>query len=259
MLGHELATSAQWRSWALTDVGTVRTNNEDSFVSRPEIGLWMVADGAGGHEHGEIASRMLAGALEGATGVAGSDLIAEIRAHVARTHLELRARADAEADRSGHPITIASTIVIFLARGAHYACLWAGDSRIYRLRGGELAQLTRDHSLVQTLVDEGAISPDDAERHPHANIITRAIGAEGPDPELDKITDRAEPGDRFLLCSDGLNKALDSPLIARLTGTDDPARRLIDAALEYGVRDNVTAVVVEYAPLDDDATQMQRV
>ena len=250
--------SGQWRTWALTDVGAVRANNEDSYVSRPEIGLWMVADGAGGHEHGELASRMLAGALEAANEVAGPDLIAEIRTSVARTHQELRARADAEAERAGHAVIIASTIVVFLASGAHYACLWAGDSRIYRLRGGELSQLTRDHSLVQALVDEGAISPAEAERHPHANIITRAIGADGPDPELDKITDRAEPGDRFLLCSDGLNKALDERLIARLTATDDPARRLIDAALEYGVRDNVTTIVVEYAPPDDDATLVQR-
>ncbi|MBV8915098.1 MAG: serine/threonine-protein phosphatase [Acetobacteraceae bacterium] len=250
--------SGQWRSWALTDVGTVRTNNEDSFVCRPEIGLWMVADGAGGHEHGELASGMLAGALEAATGVAGSDLIAEIRASVARTHEELRARADAEAGRSGHAVTIASTIAVFLASGAHYACLWAGDSRVYRLRLGQLTQLTRDHSLVQVLVDEGAISPAEADRHPHANVITRAIGAEGEPPELDKITDRADPGDRFLLCSDGLNKALDERLIARLAATDDPARRLIDAALEYGVRDNVTAIVVEYAPADEDSTLLRR-
>jgi serine/threonine-protein phosphatase Stp1 len=250
--------SGQWRSWAMTDVGTVRTSNEDSYVSRPEIGLWMVADGAGGHDHGELASQMLASALGETDGLAGSDLIAEIRARVARTHEQLRTRADAEADGSGHAVTIASTIVVFLASDAHYACLWAGDSRIYRLRNGELTQLTRDHSLVQALVDEGAISPEQAERHPHANSITRAIGAEGPDPELDKVTDRAEAGDRFLLCSDGLNKALHEGLIARLIATNDPARRLIGAALEYGVRDNVTAIVLEYAPSQDDETLLQR-
>jgi serine/threonine-protein phosphatase Stp1 len=247
-----------WRTWALTDVGAVRSNNEDSYICRPEIGLWMVADGAGGHEHGEVASNMLASALAAASGLAGSDLIAEIRASVTRAHHELRARADAESGHFGHPVIIASTIVVFLASGPHYACLWAGDSRIYRLRGGVFEQLTRDHSLVQVLVDEGAITAAEAEHHPHANVITRAVGAEGPDPELDKITDRAEPGDRFLLCTDGLNKALDDRLIARLVATDDPARRLIDAALEYGVRDNVTAIVLEYGP-DGDATLVQRV
>ncbi|HYZ64232.1 MAG TPA: protein phosphatase 2C domain-containing protein [Acetobacteraceae bacterium] len=250
--------SGQWRSWALTDVGTVRTNNEDSYVARPEIGLWMVADGAGGHEHGELASRMLASALAAPSGLAGSDLIAEIRASVARTHRELRARAEAESAGSGVGVTIASTIVVFLASGAHYACLWAGDSRIYRLRNGVLALLTRDHSLVQVLVDEGAITEAEAERHPHANVITRAIGADGPEPELDKVTDRAEPGDRFLLCSDGLNKVLQEQVIARLIATDDPAQRLIDAALEYGARDNVTAIVVEYAPTDDEQTLLRR-
>jgi protein phosphatase/serine/threonine-protein phosphatase Stp1 len=247
-----------WRSWAESNVGTVRSNNEDSFLERPDAGLWMVADGAGGHEHGEIASQMLANALEATAGQAGSDLIAEIRALVSRTHQALRSQAEEEAGRSGMDVTIASTIVVFLAHDAHYACLWAGDSRIYRLRRGQLALLTRDHSLVQALVDEGAISEADAEHHPHANIITRAIGADGLEPELDKVTDRAEPGDRFLLCSDGLNKALSDTVIARLTATDDPARRLIDAALEYGVRDNVTAVVVEYAPADDDATLLRR-
>ena len=149
--------------------------------------------------------------------------------------------------------------MVFLASGPHFACLWAGDSRIYRLRGGHLTRLTRDHSLVQTLVDDGTITEAEAERHPHANIITRAVGADGPEPELDKVTDLAEPGDRFLLCSDGLNKALDEHLIALLAGTDDPARRLIDAALEYGVRDNVTAIVVEYRPdTDSDTTLLRR-
>ncbi len=248
-----------WRSWAVTDVGTVRTNNEDSFVSRPEVGLWMVADGAGGHEHGEMASAMLAGALQQTDGLAGSTLIAEIRSCVSRTHQELRGRADAEAGLSGNQVIIASTIAVFLASGPHFACLWAGDSRIYLLRQGQLTRLTRDHSLVQTLVDDGTISEAEAERHPHANIITRAIGADGPEPELDKVTDLAQPGDRFLLCSDGLNKALDEHLIGRLIATDDPARRLIDAALEYGVRDNVTAIVVEYEPDGDvESTLLRR-
>ncbi len=243
-----------WHSWAKSDVGTVRTRNEDSFLLRPEIGLWMVADGAGGHQHGEVASSMLAEALGAMTSQGGSDLIAEIRAAVQQTHRALRAQAEAE----GEAVTIASTIVVLLAKGPHYACLWAGDSRVYRLRAGELVQLTRDHSLVQALVDGGTISAEEAEHHPHANIITRAVGADGLEPELDKVTDRAEPGDRFLLCSDGLNKALSAPLIARLVGTAEPAKRLIEAALEYGVRDNVTAVVVEYQPADEDETLLRR-
>ena len=227
------------------------------MVSRPEIGLWMVADGAGGHQHGEVASQMLADTFESMAGQAGSDLIAEIRAHVLRTHLALRDRAESETEQSGRPVTIASTVVILLASNSHYACLWAGDSRIYLLRRGRLHRLTRDHSLVQALIDQGTITEAQAERHPHANIITRAIGADGPEPSLDKLTGLAEPGDRFLLCSDGLNKAVNDATIARLIAAADPARSLIDAALECGVRDNVTAIVVEHL-LDDDATMLRR-
>ena len=225
---------------------------------RPEIGLWMVADGAGGHDHGEVASQMLADALSSTQSQSGSDLIADIRAIAMRTHQVLRDRAEAESGRSGKAVTSAATIVVLLARDAHYACLWAGDSRVYRLRGGRLQQLTRDHSLVQALVDEGAISEAEAEGHPHANVITRAIGADGAEPTLDKLTDRAEPGDRFLLCSDGLNKALDDRTIGRLVGANEPASSLIDAALECGVRDNVTAIVVEYVAEDPDDTLLRR-
>ena len=247
-----------WRSWAQTDVGSVRSTNEDNLADRPEIGLWMVADGAGGHEHGEVASQMLAGELTQASAQAGADLIAEVRAIVARTHDALRARAEDEAAATGAAVMIASTIVVLLAHGEHFACLWAGDSRIYRLRHSRLEQLTRDHSLVQMLVDEGAIAPADAEGHPHANVVTRAIGAAGTDPTLDKVTGSAEPHDRFLLCSDGLNKALDDATIARLVAAHDPARRLIEAALAVGVRDNVTAIVVEYLAEDDDQTLLRR-
>ena len=247
--------SGVWRSWACTDCGTVRTSNEDNFVARPEVGVWMVADGAGGHEHGEVASAMLAEAIGATPARAGSDLIAEVRAIVSRTHDELRRRAEEESSQTGTHVMIASTIVVMLAQQAHFACLWAGDSRIYRWRAGAAQQVTRDHSLVQELVDQGVISPAEAERHPHANVVTRAIGAEGADPTLDKVTDRAEPGDRFLLCSDGLNKALDDGAIARLIGARDPAQRLIEAALAIGARDNVTAIVVEYARPDADEAE----
>src|ERR1700709_144791 len=117
-----------WRTWALTDVGTVPTNNEDSYICRPEIGLWMVADGAGGHDHGEVASRMLASALNAPSDLARADPIATIRGSVFPPHQQRRARANAEAAHAGRPVIIASAIVVFLASGPHYACLWAGDS-----------------------------------------------------------------------------------------------------------------------------------
>jgi protein phosphatase/serine/threonine-protein phosphatase Stp1 len=152
---------------------------------------------------------------------------------------------------------IASTIVILLIRGGHFACLWAGDSRAYLLRGGVLQQVTRDHSLVQELVDAGAITAEQAEHHPQANVITRAVGS-FDELELDKVSGRLEPGDRFLLCSDGLCKTLDEAALTDILdgdGAAGPGVELIAAALERDVRDNVTAVVVDIVsdrPQDGD-------
>ncbi len=136
----------RFQSWAATHPGAVRSHNEDSFVDRPDLGLWAVADGAGGHEAGEIASGMLKDALEAVpTGLSAAELLAQVRLRVERVHQALRD----EAQRRGPRAIIASTLVVLLARDGHFACLWAGDSRIYLLRNGELAQVTRDHSLVR--------------------------------------------------------------------------------------------------------------
>jgi protein phosphatase/serine/threonine-protein phosphatase Stp1 len=143
---------------------------------------------------------------------------------------------------------IASTFVALILRDTHFACLWAGDSRAYLLRHGQLSQISRDHSLVQELVDSGNLAAEDAEHHPHANVITRAIGADSDVLELDKVIGQIEPGDRFLLCSDGLCKTLSEAEITSLLGAPDgvpPTELLIAAALAHRVNDNVTAVVVE--------------
>lgn len=237
----------RWTSWAATDVGTVRAANQDAFVNRPESRLWAVADGAGGHQHGEIASAQLKAALEASLGHSGADLVAELRTRVTAVHDALCRRATDEEAAIGQPVVIASTLVVLLAENEHFACLWCGDSRAYLLRDGEFTQLTRDHSLVQEMVDAGVLAAEQAERHPHANVLTRAIGAQDAMPELDKIMGLAQPGDRILLCSDGLFKVLDAPTIGRIVEGPDPARALIDAALAAAARDNVTAVVVETA------------
>jgi serine/threonine protein phosphatase Stp1 len=142
---------------------------------------------------------------------------------------------------------VASTVVVMLARGQYFACLWAGDSRAYLLRGGALRQITRDHSLVQELLEAGTIGPDEVANHPRGNVITRAVGAELDEFALDKVSDRLAPGDRFLLCSDGLCKTLSGGVLAGLLGSPDGAapQALIDAALALNVSDNVTAVAVE--------------
>jgi len=232
------------RSFALTHRGTVRPHNEDAFVDAPGLGLFAVADGAGGHAAGEVASSMLAEALSAMpAALAPDEALAQIRLAVVAVHMSLRA----EAMRRGDAM-IASTLVVLLLREGHFAALWSGDSRIYLLRAGTLAQITRDHSLVQALQDEGLITAQQALTHPQANVITRAIGAPDDTGELDKTIGLALPGDIFLLCSDGLNKVLDDAVIAAHLPTADPASSLIEAALAGGARDNVTAVVVCVLP-----------
>ena len=238
-------TSPHFRSWAATHPGAKRGHNEDAYVDRPDLGLWAVADGAGGHAAGEVASGMIADALQAIPpGLAASELLAQVRLAIERTHASLRE----EAAQRGPDVLVASTVVVMLARGEHFACLWAGDSRAYLLRNGTLRQITRDHSLVQELLEAGAIGPDEVENHPRANVITRAVGAEVDEFTLDKVSDRLVPGDRFLLCSDGLCKTLPESELGTLLAAPDgePSKALVDAALAMNVSDNVTAVAVEF-------------
>ena len=231
----------RFQSWANSHPGAVRSHNEDAFVDRPDLGLWAVADGAGGHDAGEIASGMLKEVLDTIPpGLSASELLAQVRLRVAEVHQALRDEAEKRGPRS----IIASTLVVLLARDGHFACLWAGDSRVYLLRDGTLAQVTRDHSLVQELVDAGTISADEADGHPRANVITRAVGA-AETLELDKVSNRLAAGDRFLLCSDGLNKTLSDAELAELLANPGPADRLIDEALTRRATDNITVVAVE--------------
>ena len=249
---HRALSAWRFQCSATTHPGAVRLHNEDSYVNRPDLGLWAVADGAGGHQAGEVASRIIADALNSvSTGIDGAELLAEVRHCLARAHNALLR----EAARRGPQAMIVSTIVALLLRDDYYACLWAGDSRAYLLRGQRFRQLTRDHSLVQELFDAGAISAAEALHHPSANIITRAIGAEGL--ELDKVTDRLFPGDRFLLCTDGLFKALPERELAELLAADEDiiADQLVIAGLREGAADNLTAVTVEVT-LDDRAGAM---
>ena len=227
-------------SEAATHPGTVRPRNEDAYVNRADIGLWAVADGAGGHGAGDVASAAVAAALSDLPrGLSASELLAQVRLRLGAVHADLRQRAAA----AGPGRIIASTVVILLARGGHYACLWAGDSRAYLLREGTLTRLTRDHSLVQEMVEAGMLRDAEAESHPQANVITRAVGAAG-ELEMEKASARIAPGDLFLLCSDGLFKALPESEIATVLAAGEGAQALVEAALLRGARDNVTAVAV---------------
>ncbi|MFT8247011.1 PP2C family protein-serine/threonine phosphatase [Roseomonas sp. BN140053] len=227
-------------SESCTHVGTVRSRNEDAVVERPDLGLWAVADGAGGHGAGDVASAAVAQSLDSIPpGLSAAELLAQLRLRLLAVHASLQAQAAA----LGPGRVIATTVVAMLARNGHFACLWAGDSRAYLLRDGVMRRITRDHSLVQEMVDRGELSEAEAESHPQANIILRAVGA-GGELELDKVSGRISPGDTFLLCSDGLFKAVSEKAIAELMRAGQGATALIEAGLAGGARDNISAVAL---------------
>ncbi len=231
-----------WRliSHAATHPGAVRPRNEDALLDRPDIGLWAVADGAGGHGAGDVASAAIVAALGTITpGLPAAELLAQVRLKLAAVHQELQE----EAARRGPGRILASTVVVMLARGEHFAMLWAGDSRAYLMRGGQLARVTRDHSLVQELVDQGTLSEDEAESHPQANVITRAVGAQG-ELELDKVSGRIIEGDRYLLCTDGLFKTMSEAEIGAMISAGGDANAIVTEAVGRGARDNVSAIAV---------------
>ena len=237
-------TVLAWSSAAQTHVGMVRKINEDACLDSPEQGLWAVADGMGGHEAGDIASQMIIETLEQ---VPPSNSQEE-RIEAVKTCLqEVNRRLQEESALRYHHRTIGSTVVVFLIHGDQGICLWVGDSRIYRLRNRQLQQITRDHSHVQDLVDQGLIAPEDAHNHPMGNVITRAVGSE----KLLDIDVKILPlqiDDVFLLCSDGLNKMLsDADITEPLIESDirEAVQTLTHTALTRGASDNVTTVVVK--------------
>lgn len=237
---------ASARSVGSTHVGLVRAHNEDAFLERPDLGLWAVADGMGGMTAGEVASQAVVAALDDIRGpLEATAMLAEIRTRLAAVNTHL---LDLAASR-GPDTTIGCTVAGLILHSGYFACFWAGDSRIYRLRAGELDQLTRDHSLVQDMVDAGVLAAEDAERHPHASVIQRAVGVD-PELELQWGHARVEPGDVFLICSDGLTRMVPDALLQQ-TLAQNPIDRactaLIDLTLQRGARDNVTVILV-HAP-----------
>lgn len=235
--------SVHLTSHAATHPGAVRPRNEDALLDRPDIGLWAVADGAGGHGAGDVASAAIIEALKTVPpGLSAAELLAQVRLRLTNVHAGLQE----EAARRGPGRLVASTVVVMLARGDHFAMLWAGDSRGYLFRDGVLQRITRDHSLVQELVDQGALREEEAESHPQANVITRAIGAHG-ELELDKISGRIVAGDRYLLCTDGLFKAMPEAEIAAMLQNGSDPTAIVTEAVGRGARDNVSAVAVNCA------------
>jgi serine/threonine protein phosphatase PrpC len=235
-----------WNSGAVSDQGRVRKVNQDAFLDRPDLGIWAVADGMGGHTDGAIASSAL---VEGLGSLANPRLLGSGARLMERTLKSVNRQLLDRAQQTAAGDLIGSTIVSLLAVGDHCVLLWVGDSRIYRLRDGRLQQLTTDHSQVQVMVDEGLLHPDLAENHPLSNVLLRAVGSDEPMP-IDRRIERLRDGDRYLLCSDGLFRELDSDAIATNLAASPPAeaaRALVQQACDHGARDNVTAVAVQFS------------
>jgi protein phosphatase len=231
---------------AATHTGKVRERNEDSYLSRPEVGIWTVADGMGGHSAGDFASATIVEALRTIERPASaSDLLTLCEDRVFKANARLRETA---CERGG--IVLGSTVAVLLAYDEHFACIWSGDSRVYRVRGGEIEQISRDHTEVQELISGGLLSPDEAKTWPRSNVITRAIGVEDV-PELEMCSGVLEPDDIFIVCSDGLTTHVEDKEILECVNAGSPQQAcdtLIALTLERGAEDNVTVIVVRYRP-----------
>ena len=236
--------SMSWHSFGITNVGKVRKHNEDSMLERTEAGMWVVADGMGGHDGGDLASQMIVNTLKKIhEGISLERYIDDIEDTLIEVNKKLIQIASERSKRT----TIGSTVVMMLAYENYCIYLWAGDSRLYRLRDNELRQMTTDHSQVEQYVEQGLISRQEAAVHPHGNMITRAVGA-SQNFFLDMDIQEMKKGDRYLLCSDGLTKhTLDFEFEERLGNgtTKEICNELIDLTLERGAGDNVTAIVID--------------
>ena len=221
---------------ARTHVGCRRKLNEDALLACPDHRLWAVADGMGGHDAGEVASAMVVEALSKCS-TAAEALVALG---------EVNARLVEMGKTSFDSRTVGSTVVGVVAGENEFTGFWAGDSRAYRVRDGAIARLTRDHSLVQDLVDAGMIDKAAAEGHPNANVITRAVGA-ADQLHVETVTGDVRSDDLFLLASDGLTRVVsDDELLAGLQGEDleASAERLLQLALDRKAPDNVSMILV---------------
>ncbi|WP_237182852.1 PP2C family protein-serine/threonine phosphatase [Roseomonas marmotae] len=239
-----ISLSSAYHALAASSAGAVRRHNEDAFLLRSADGLWVLSDGMGGHARGDLASRRIVDALSAACLPVPITAVA-VQRQLAAAHVDLVATAAA----LGGGAVVGGTVVVALIHMGLITCLWAGDSRLYRLRGDRLLQLTRDHSRVQAFIDAGLVTAREARHHPAAHVITRAVGAP-QGLELESIREPVQPGDLFLLCSDGLTGVVAEDEIAAILARPpgpDPVVALLDLALRRGAPDNVTAVLLREA------------
>jgi serine/threonine protein phosphatase PrpC len=238
------AASLRFEVGAASHPGRLRAVNEDAYLDHAAAGLWAVADGMGGHDAGQLASRTVVEALHDiAPPVSAAQLLADCEARVVEANARLRQHAAEEG------LTIGTTLAVLLTFEALYAAVWSGDSRIYLIRDGALALLSRDHTEVQDLVETGVLTEAERRTWPRRNVITRAIGV-GASPELEIVQGGLAEEDRFVLCSDGLTTHVGDPEILARAASAPPQEAcdaLVGLALERGGLDNVTVLVVRCA------------
>lgn len=229
-----------------THTGNVRAGNEDSFFSDDDLGLWLVADGMGGHEAGEVASAIVSNVIvdEVTEGRSLSDAIQ-------RSHQSILDAAEQGMGARGMGSTV---VALIRAQKNQWRLGWVGDSRAYLWtrnsdNEGELQQISKDHSYVQALFDSGAITEEEMENHPEKNVITQCLGSlEIPKVRVDMFGGEWKPGQKILLCSDGLSDEVNDAKIAEILNeyeeSDVAVEKLIEAALNNGGRDNVTVILI---------------
>lgn len=228
--------------------GKVRDTNEDDMMCLPRGGLWLVADGMGGHRAGDVASAMItAQAATLGVPVSAQDQRIRLGDRLDRAHRNIHTHAyDQGLDQVG------ATVAALLVFGRSFSCVWAGDSRIYLWRKGDLIRLTQDHSQAQAMVSAGLMSEEQARNWPRRNVITRAVGV-GPQLKTETVTGAMQDGDRFLICTDGLTEHLSDDelchFMAETAAPQDIAEAMMDQALECGAHDNVTLMVLHCAPV----------
>lgn len=242
--------SLVWRSDCRSDVGNRRRINEDACLDNGGIGLWVVADGMGGHVSGDVASRMVIDAFEGlAPPISLEEFSYAVRERLNHANRRLREMAK----NAGQDVVMGSTVVAFLVVRDRSICVWAGDSRAYLLRERRLSRLTRDHSVVQEMVERGEIGLELAASHPSSNVITRAVGVSDT-LELEERPCDLMPGDVVLLCSDGLTGEMSEAEIAQLLGIGscvEASAALVRRTLDLDARDNVTVAVIRFDAADE--------
>lgn len=234
-----------WNSACATNPGKVRSVNQDACLDLPELGLWVVADGMGGHEAGEVASGMI---VEYFRQINEPENLNNFIINVQNSLLQVNRKLREMATQQYSNQTIGSTVVALLAFGNQCAYVWVGDSRIYRLRNNIFEQMTRDHSMAEEYIDQGQMTLEEIQNSNISNALTRAVGAED-DLNIDIRMDEIKDGDVFLLCSDGLYREISAEEMAQFMARPDDCttmtNNLLGQALNRDARDNITLSLVQ--------------